>query len=466
MEDISIISLAQIERLPVRAVNTCLNAPLPIDSLSKLLEYYKNNLDFLKLKNCGELTNKELIRVSKKYLNLHDVEFLPEFFTIVEYLHEFLYADVSRLRSYEEQFTKKRLQIFNLINLLLESYFDKRDAEIIRLYINDLKDLKTLREVGQDFKLTRERVRQIKTYNLEDFYNALAVFFDQNPNIKHFTQYQSYFTDGIMVVSEHLKDKLNKSEDVNFRLGVYLRLIPYMYSEYYQVESKFRNIQIITDKSIEPRFKLNEFIQDLDRRMMEKIKFDYFLNFDEYINGFKKPDYPDFPVRITNGLKNIITQAYKIGITSSNNLHFACNCRKKNFEYAYEILKEADKILSLNEIFSRIKHKYPKFKSNHLSLKSAINNEDVFIYISKTGYYGLKEWEGVKPNIKGGTIRDIVEEYIREHGGPQHINDITEYVNKFRNTNPKNVLENLKLARSGRFKILPNGFVDLPVRNR
>ena len=92
----------------------------------------------------------------------------------------------------------------------------------------------------------------------------------------------------------------------------------------------------------------------------------------------------------------------------------------------------------------------------------AIRDPLTFFSIGRTSTYGLKRWENEREHLKGGTIRDIVEEVLSKHDVPLHLDDLLPEVKKFRpGTNAPSVRDNLYLDRSGRFEFLPGNFIGL-----
>ena len=80
------------------------------------------------------------------------------------------------------------------------------------------------------------------------------------------------------------------------------------------------------------------------------------------------------------------------------------------------------------------------------------NGKDKFIFFGRSSTYGLKEWENKKGNIKGGTIRELVIQFLQKKPGEIiHIDEIANYVIQFRDTSPSKILANLKLDAKGRF---------------
>ena len=109
---------------------------------------------------------------------------------------------------------------------------------------------------------------------------------------------------------------------------------------------------------------------------------------------------------------------------------------------------------------------YPFLNSTDESVRGILGREkDKFIYFGRSSTYGLRVWEKQKDGIKGGTIKNIVEEYLESQVGPKSISEILNYVNQFRKTNEKSVLTNLNLDNTNKFIFYKGEIVGLANRH-
>jgi hypothetical protein len=91
-----------------------------------------------------------------------------------------------------------------------------------------------------------------------------------------------------------------------------------------------------------------------------------------------------------------------------------------------------------------------------------MRNKLTFIHRGRKSTYGLKKWEDERVDIKGGAIRDIVEEVLQKANSPKHISEIMKTVLSYRpETNEKNVLSNLRQESNNRFVFYESGFIGL-----
>ena len=88
-----------------------------------------------------------------------------------------------------------------------------------------------------------------------------------------------------------------------------------------------------------------------------------------------------------------------------------------------------------------------------------------FVPIGRKSVFGLKKWESELDNFKGGTIRDIVEEYLMQFAVPKHISEITKHVLKYRpKSNQYSILQNLKLDESGLYIFFKGSHIGLATK--
>ncbi len=163
-----------------------------------------------------------------------------------------------------------------------------------------------------------------------------------------------------------------------------------------------------------------------------------------------------------NGCINVLEKivSFELNHTFKNNyLILERNTRKRGYEYLIDILKKENRPLHISELVLKTKDIDSNYSFNESSIRSTCLRQDEFICFGRTSTYGLKEWESLKENVRGGTIRQIVKEYLVRCKKPMQIETITEYVNKYRNTNAKNIITNLKLDKSNSFVFYNNNNV-------
>ncbi len=149
------------------------------------------------------------------------------------------------------------------------------------------------------------------------------------------------------------------------------------------------------------------------------------------------------------------------------------NARLKQEEILEEVLAMLNEPSHASRIAEEWNTRYPDHPINVEGIRSvAVRNKDKFFSVGRTSTYGLRQWEAERP-VKGGTIRDLVEDLLNRREGPIHLSDALDEVLKYRpSTNLNSMRQNLKLEESGRFQFMKDGYIglagkvyeDLPVK--
>ncbi len=128
-------------------------------------------------------------------------------------------------------------------------------------------------------------------------------------------------------------------------------------------------------------------------------------------------------------------------------------------ECLINILSDVGAPVDANSLFAMCESQYPTIQCSVDIIRRICLKEPDFIYFGRSSVYGLSVWEKSK-NLKGGTIRELVFEFLYNQKKPQSFYAITNYVNNFRKTNLRSVKSNIQLDNSGRF-IVRNGYISL-----
>jgi len=118
----------------------------------------------------------------------------------------------------------------------------------------------------------------------------------------------------------------------------------------------------------------------------------------------------------------------------------------------------------LDAICQKVIELYPHYITDINSIRASMLKNTGFVPIGKTGVFGLKKWETEIDDFKGGTIRDIAEEFLEGQAEPKHIDEIAEFVNNYRNTTPKNIYANLNMDDSKRFVFFRGSLIGLSAK--
>ena len=199
----------------------------------------------------------------------------------------------------------------------------------------------------------------------------------------------------------------------------------------------------------------------INKRINKRIRDTYTFNFQSYLLKFYKiKDYTRIE-DIALICEKLIFEEFDLVLDLDENIVFMRNVPMQNKDVVKEILKDAQKPLNIREIYKRLVEKYPNYETTTNSISGAMRQSSDFIYFGRTSTYGLKIWEEKYSDIKGGTIRDIVEEFLNEHIEPKHIDEITEYVCQYRDTNAKNIYYNIRMEKNNRFLFFESSYIGL-----
>jgi len=360
------------------------------------------------------------------------------------------------------------LPLFKTLNTLVkrEILFNNKEKEIFENGLNFWQENKagTLEEIAELCSVTRERTRQIRNKLLEELRDKFA--FIKGFELEALNLYGIDFTTDFIILTNELVFEINEKEKNTFN-HLFINLI---FSILYENSLKLvGNIESIAYNSAKARgiqhcwystylisnrlfnlFDFEAFVNDIDSRLSERIEEDYSFHFETYLFKFLKVEYSEELVRIIPVTEHILFNEFEISVDILDNIVFKRNTIKQVYEYAYEALEALGEPSKVSDICKKVIEIFPDYNTDESSIRAAMQRKRGFISFGRTSTYGLKKWEEEK-DIRGGTIRDITEEFLISLNEPKHINEITEYVNRYRETTAKNIYANLKMEENNRF---------------
>ncbi|MGB6048509.1 MAG: hypothetical protein WBG34_13005, partial [Flavobacteriales bacterium] len=171
----------------------------------------------------------------------------------------------------------------------------------------------------------------------------------------------------------------------------------------------------------------------------------------------------EFRERLEALLKVLVTYRYPEVHFNEGRVHLPPNHKRNREDRLEEILTSLDAPSHVTVIVHAWQEQFPDDTISAEGIRSiAVRGRSRFFSIGRTSTYGLRRWEKERKNVKGGTIRDMVESQLRRSEVPLHIDQLTLGVQRFRpDTNVSSVKGNLHLDMGGRFAFFPNGFIGL-----
>lgn len=103
-----------------------------------------------------------------------------------------------------------------------------------------------------------------------------------------------------------------------------------------------------------------------------------------------------------------------------------------------EVLEKEDTPLHFTEIANNVNDVLSNFNNKHIDVRrvhSILIERDEFSHSGVKGTYGLTEW-----GFRKETTPELVEECIRKAGFPLHWQQIFNYVSKYKDTKPGNIM--------------------------
>lgn len=436
------------------------------------------------LQNIGDLSIKELsdyIETIKKFIaNVYDNENIEEINKInIEYLLKTTFtlsdipADVLSSNS-----------IFKISHFLIysKSLFEKKINDVINktIKISQFQADLTFEDISKELRFTKERIRQIRSLSFDKLFEKLM--FLKNIEEDLYKKYNIETEEDFIWINTEIANNINQINQTDFTP----QFITYILSSYLsskfdllgnledtlfvkQINSRsrhnWRNIYLIK-KEIKKLFDFEKLIEDIDSRLNEKIEETYKFNFKSYLSNFLIE--PDFLLldKITGYCEKIINEELNLIVDIEDNILFKRNTLKQLPEYIEEILETEGEPLSIESIFDILESKYPGLSKSAEAMRGSCQRSEKLIYFGRSSTYGLKKWEVERNDIKGGTIKDLIIDYLKTRESPIHVSELLEEIHKYRpTTNTKSILTNLKLDPQKQFIIYNQSFVGLKTKN-
>ena len=472
----------ELNKLSRRAVNVLTSQFGENFDFSTLIRVFSDRSTIKKVKLIGKKTEEELTifidgleYMASSLLELEDNQIL--IYQLLEKIASAFKLKPEEVEHYRYYLDKGNFPIFNFIYWLSieNKLLDERDMTILKnrfgYFLNE--DILTLDELGDKFDITRERIRQISMRSEKNLSEKLFCLYDMKNEITPFLNYHIDFTKDVIHLPLNLVAGINEKENCKFTSKFIVKIFGHIYFDLYSfVGSELKNFNnlYLVNKNLTNQFDFNFFFNAVESQIDKNIDDDFSLDFDGYLLSFffKKDDF-SLLFRIKDVCENLLSCEYTEGVEIdwSGNIIFKRNTIAKVYHLVENILEDENKPLKIQDIHRILIERHPKFAYKEIeSLRSQIGKEkNTFIYFGRTSTYGLLKWENEREDVKGGTIRDITEEYLKQFNEPKHILEITAYVLKYRpDTNSNSVNGNMQANRD-RFKEIGNGFWGLPSKN-
>jgi hypothetical protein len=369
------------------------------------------------------------------------------------------------LNSYLDSVCPLNIKLFSFLNVYFRYRRDKSELqnEIINSLLLECKRELTLRDLGSQFHLSPERIRQIRTREFDLLKRDLCVLdFIVNSKLKIF----DYVKSGSNVdICREFCDKLNALEKTNFSRNFIVLALSIIYKNSHTliVLDRFDVLQlshqeilssrdslrfILIDSSYFDLICIKDLMKDLKRRKSESKSSNRNIDLRKFVqlhitcseeNCF---DFIDLAKSLIQGLEGL-------QISSDNVLLFAGNSVRKIQNLTCGIFKEHNVPLTINDLLLELKNKLPTINLSKDYIRRSLGDKDVFVSYGLSGYYGLKEWDEAIDLSKAELIVDLVKKYLKDCLLPQHISLIYDFIRRVRATSDRTVETMIRLDQSG-----------------
>lgn len=370
--------------------------------------------------------------------------------------------------------------IFLLTDFLLNSnaLFDNTQISIVKkafkIYQN--QNELTLDDIADEVKLTRERVRQIRVKCLDELFEKLS--FIQNFNDDLFQKYNIDTNSEQIEINQDLIDVINitnltffSREFISFILYVYLldkfsligEIEDVLQPKYFNSRNRHNwNNFYLVKKELSLEFDFTSFTNDISNRVSDRIEESYSFNFRSYLSKFLSNNNIDILDLLFPICENIINGEFEIHLDLDENINFKRNTIRQAHEYAFEALEHIGKPSKVKEIFEKVIELHPNYDTEEAKIRASMKRKNGFVPIGRKSVFGLKKWENELDNFKGGTIKDVIIDFLEKQNEPTHIVKVLEHLEKFRQKkDARSVITNLKVDPMKRFLIFNQGFIGL-----
>lgn len=472
------------ENLSKRAINvllTELDGEFSINRYSKNI--IQNGIEFRELKNIGKKTEEELVNFHKEVIeHLNTVSEISSTYEVNYYfLRIFLKSnlklsikDIETILFFYKR-NSQRLPIFTIVFIVVKNtdILNNHQKALFTDYFlyNVGTTPKILDTISVKTGVTRERIRQIRNKTISEFNNIFSfikTLHQISPHWYGVDEDASY-----IAISEQLVNKINKEEGTSYSKLFMTKILAILLKESHILvgdeisihkvsnnkhQANFKNLYLISN-NINKHFDFRGLLDSLHSRLSKTIKVDYKLNLKGLLLDFLSSNSA---LEKLNSIQDIAEDMIlnELGIfTENDNLKIPRNVSKQIWEYALEALEDLGPSQTghkIEKIGSWLNNQYPTKEFIVSSLSNSMRQQKQFIYFGRSSSFGLKKWEKEFEGVKGGSIRDIVVEYLEKFDSPKHINEIADYVYIYRKTTKHSLIQNLRLDETNTFAFYGN----------
>jgi hypothetical protein len=453
---------------------------------SEMLEvFFSERFEPRQLPNIGEITEGQLynyigrIKGFADHLAGMDQDGLTSMHAkeVVAGLQNKASSDIEKLMSSVVD-PHGRILIFRLIDRLIRSdfVFGKKENKkwVFLLHYTDMDEVekgevKSLLDVGS------EMARQINRRLSESMHHHFGFIKDFRPqDLCDF----GYRPDAAFLrIDGDFVNKVQSADGTRFNIHFLSRFMTMMAEDTHHLlgtprawnSRRFlseavhcKNVWMVR-KDIWKEFDFKGFLTKMRETTSGKVERDMAVGLSDLLPKFKKRGSDVLKDEVVGLCRAILEEECGLLTDADGKIIVKRNTKRLELlDFVVEALEALGEPSKATRIVEHINNSNPYVATNVQSVKSKIRrNGELFIYFGRSSTFGLRRWEEEKENVRGGTIRDIAEDYLKKQTEPKHISEITKHVQCFRGTNQSSVRHNLEVDQRKRFRHFPGGFVGL-----
>lgn len=347
------------------------------------------------------------------------------------------------------------------------SYLSEQEIDITKKRFGIFERKHTLEEIGKNYGVTRERIRQIegtivkkivslnqKNEKLKELRDSIIKFVKEyggiveeyflidkffnglNDNEKSFVE----FLLSKVLIEDLIQQKTKDGNKIFYQLkGFASNLLDKTIKDVVDVLEDIKEPLHIDDIFAKLNFK--KIIQNVDKKVL-----DLYKTSDIDDNTFFKKTLESY-LNVSDSVKRNVFGMW--GTKSWKTVS-----PKRMSDKIYLILSREGKPLHFKEITEKINESgFDKKPARDVTVHNELIIDDRYVLVGR-GIYALKSW-----GYKKGAVADIIEEIIKENNGPMTKSDILEKVSKQRIVKDSTIY--LSLTNDKRFKKISAGKYDL-----
>ena len=444
-------------------------------------DFFSKNQSIREIEFIGKKTEVELsnfFQDIEKYANeieqLSEKMFLNQKF-ILTFKTEF---NIEEASWFDEQFVSIDSVSFPLFSFLKYLLDNKHFLEARELFILEHRsgyflntEILSLNFLAKKYDITRERVRQITLVIEKELSLKLKIFLGiKNQFELSINNYLSLSKDFILI-NQKVTSDINGKESCDFTSKFICKVFGTLYEATHCILGEnyyFENFFLI-NREFCKIFDFDAMLIDINLLIEDEIENEYTLDFEGYLFKFFKTQNYKTLSNIKSICQALIFSEYidYIEINIEGDLIFKQNKMiAVKSKYIIELLTENGNPLQLQDMFDILTERYLGIFNTLEGLRSLLARDVNVTFIGRSSTYGLVKWETERNNFRGGTIRDLAEEFLSKYNEPKHYFDIFEYISKFRpETNANSINSSLQLDTSDRFTEIGYGFWGVKDRN-